>query len=49
MVLGKRRQLVSLQLALWLEGKTVMLAAGDTFSAGAIDQLLFGENVLGLK
>ena len=46
MVLGKQRQSVNLAHRLIGEGKTVMLAAGDTFRAGAIDQLhVWGERV----
>ena len=46
MVLGKQRQLVNWHIVLKHEGKTVMLAAGDTFRAGAIDQFKYGETVL---
>ena len=44
MVLEKRRQSGNWRHDLMAEGKTVMLAAGDTFRAGAIDQLVvWGE------
>ena len=43
---GKTTTIVKLAHRLKSEGKTVMLAAGDTFRAGAIDQLqVWGERV----
>ncbi len=46
MGLVKQRQSVNLLINLKVEGKTVVLAAGDTFRAGAIEQLeVWGESV----
>lgn len=46
MVLVKQQQLEKLAYRYKMEGKKVMLAAGDTFRAGAIDQLkVWGERV----
>ena len=46
MVLGKQQRLENLRIKFKAEGKTVMLAAGDTFRAGAIEQLeVWGERV----
>ena len=46
MGLEKQQRLVNLPISLKHEGKTVLLAAGDTFRAGAIEQLeVWGESV----
>ena len=46
MVWGKRRRLENLHINLNQEGKSVLLAAGDTFRAGAIEQLeVWGDRV----
>ena len=46
MVLEKQQQLVNWPHKFKTEGKKVLLAAGDTFRAGAIEQLeVWGERV----
>ena len=46
MVSGKRQQSGNLAHKFKQEGKKVMLAAGDTFRAGAIEQLeVWGDRV----
>lgn len=46
---GKTTTIGKLAHRLKSEGKTVVLAAGDTFRAGAIDQLQVWETVLAVK